>query len=259
MEPRSYFSSQGGRLVPFLVARSSWAEDELHGRLVAGLLARAVEGQLGDSYLCARLTVDLARPTPLEPTIVTSELVRRGRRVCLVDAAMSVESGTTARASALFLRRADDPPGRVWTSARWEGPLPDEIPALPQEARAMLPWDMRAVTGGDLVKADRKQVWLRDDRFLVEGEVPSPFVRVAMLADAANPLANSGSAGLRYVNADITLHLARDLEGEWVGFDVDTRVADSGVAVGACALHDVDGPIGMATVSALANRPWHKR
>ena len=41
--------------------------------------------------------------------------------------------------------------------------------------------------------------------------------RAALSADFASPLANSGPAGIDYINADLTLHLGRLPEGEWIG------------------------------------------
>jgi len=39
-------------------------------------------------------------------------------------------------------------------------------------------------------------------------------------ADIANPLANSGTNGLEFINGDITLYIARLPVDEWIGFEV---------------------------------------
>ena len=64
-----------------------------------------------------------------------------------------------------------------------------------------------------------RRSWLRDTRALVEGEALSPFVRAALAADFASPVANSGSHGLDHINADLTLHLGRLPEGDWIGIE----------------------------------------
>jgi len=78
-------------------------------------------------------------------------------------------------------------------------------------------------------------------------------VRVALAADIASPLANSGDAGLQYVNADITLYLQRLPESEWLGFESASHQSAAGIAFGSCTVYDERGPIGSSTVCAVAN------
>jgi hypothetical protein len=79
----------------------------------------------------------------------------------------------------------------------------------------------------------------------------TPFVRAALAADFASPLANSASHGLDYINADLTLHLGRLPVGEWIGIEVADRVAATGVSVAHCRFHDASGPVGWSTVCAV--------
>jgi Thioesterase-like superfamily len=255
----SYFRADGDSLSPSASARSSWAADQLHGRLIVGALARAVHSRAADGMQCTRLTVDLSRPTPLAPVAVTSEVVRDGRQARTVHAQMCSGQGPTARAFALFLRKGDNPPGEVWTTPVWDAPYADEMQPFAAEGGVRLPWDMRDVAGGGLVSGRRKRVWLRDPRPLVDGEMTAPFVRLAMVADAVNPLSNSGTRGLRYINADVTVQVARDPLDDWLGFEVSARMAEAGVAVSSCILHDRLGPVGLATASALVTRAWGRR
>jgi hypothetical protein len=229
---------------------------------LAGLLARRVEAEVDDPELqCARLTVDLFRPTPLGPVEVRASTVRQGRRIQVIDAMVLSASPpgqdpvVTARASASMLRIGEVPPGEVWTATEWNLPGPEAIdPPVAAEAQ-LLPWDIRAVGPSGLVSSGRVQVWIRDPRPLVEGEVVSGLVRTAMVADAANPFANAGSRGLRYINADITLLLRRPPGGEWIGFEVASHLAQRGIAIGQCTLYDEDGAIGSSSVTAIAQQP----
>ena len=91
-------------------------------------------------------------------------------------------------------------------------------------------------------------------RDLVEGAPLTPFVRVAVAADFASPFANAGDHGLGYINSDVTLYLHRLPVQEWIGFEVVNHHATDGVAIGECFLYDQQGPIGTATVAALAQR-----
>jgi hypothetical protein len=97
-----------------------------------------------------------------------------------------------------------------------------------------------------------RRCWLKEKRELVGGEALSPFVRVAMAADLSSAFAHTGDRGLRYINSDVTLYLARLPRDEWIGFEATDHQAADGVATGGCRLYDLDGPIGSANVCALA-------
>jgi hypothetical protein len=114
-------------------------------------------------------------------------------------------------------------------------------------------WDTRPVAGTFGAVA-QKRAWIREAHLLVDDEPLSPFLRVASAADFAHPFANSGSGGLEFINADVSLYLHRDPLGEWLGFEVVNHQSDGGVAVGECNLYDTAGPIGQSLVCAVANR-----
>lgn len=82
----------------------------------------------------------------------------------------------------------------------------------------------------------------------------SPFVYVATAEDFASPFANAGDQGLGCINSDVTLYLHRLPATRWIGFDVVNHHASDGIAIGECGLYDEQGPIGTATVVALAQR-----
>ncbi|MEO9255366.1 MAG: thioesterase family protein, partial [Tepidiformaceae bacterium] len=73
-------------------------------------------------------------------------------------------------------------------------------------------------------------------------------------SDFTNPFANSGSGGLQYVNADVTLYLHRLPIGDWLGFEVIEHHATEGIAVGECVMYDEAGAIGRSLVCGVANR-----
>ena len=96
-------------------------------------------------------------------------------------------------------------------------------------------------------------MWSRDNRPLVAGEPLTPLVRAALSADLPNPLANAGAEGLSFINADLTLFLARPPGSDWIGLEVADHLAADGLAIGTCTLYDLDGPIGWSSVCAVAN------
>jgi hypothetical protein len=225
----------------------------LHGRLLAGLAARAVEGAGYDPALrIVRLTVDMFRAPPMTPLQVATHEIRNGRRVCVVEVSIRTADLEVARASALLLRSGRHPNAAVWRAPEWTVALPETLPE-PDGADTDGGWDIRLLTPGGFWTADRKRLWARDRWQLVAGEALSPVVRAALAADLPNPLANSGAAGLQFINADLTLFLGRPPVSEWIGLEVSGHHGHDGTAVGSCTLYDTSGAIGSSSVCAVAN------
>ena len=254
MPSTPFFSRDGDRFVPNDICRGPWDRESLHGRVVAGLLAHEIEQRWGQpGFQSARLTVDLYRMPPFAPAEVSSQVVRDGNRIRVVDAEFTSGGVAIARASAVLLRRSENPGGTVWSPPTWDAPAPASLPA-PEVRPGYDPmWETRVIDHG-FGSVERKRAWLRETRRLVDDVELTPWVRAAFASDFTNPFANSGSAGLEFVNADITLYLHRLPAGEWLGFEVATHQAAEGVAVAECALYDEDGPIGRSLVCAVANR-----
>ena len=251
--PGAYFIATKDGLQPVPEARSPWAADMLHGRLLAGLAARAVEGAGHDPALrVVRLTVDMFRSPPMSALHATTRVVRDGRRVRVVDVAIRSTDVEIARAGALLLRTGPHPDGVMWRAPEWDVPLPDTLPT-PEQGDTFGGWEIRLLTPGGFRTAERKRLWARDRWQLVAGEQPSPVVRAALAADLPNPLANSSGEGLQFINADLTLFLGRPPVSEWIGLEVAGHVGHDGVAIGSCTLYDTAGAIGSSSVCAITN------
>jgi hypothetical protein len=249
----AYFTTTENGLEPVPEARSPWAADMLHGRLLAGLAARAVEGLFDDPELrVARLTVDMFRTPPMTPLHVVTQIVRNGRRVRVVEVSIRADDLEVARASALLLRDGPHPDAAIWRAPEWSAAHPETVPA-PEGEGPGGGWDIRLLTPGGFWTAERKQMWARDTWQLVAGEALSPVVRAALAADLPNPLANSGSSGLQFINADLTLFLGRPPVSEWIGLEVTSHIGHHGIAVGTCTMYDTEGMIGSSSVCAITN------
>jgi Thioesterase-like superfamily len=258
--PPAYFVPDGDAFVPTTIARGPWGSS-ISGNYVGGLLGHAIERDADDPDLQpARLTVDLLRPAAMTPLEARTTIVRQGRRLKLVHAELIQADTVVARASALLLRRGDQPPGEVWSSAITMPPLPSE-PDGPVDAVTMMVWayGKAAPVAGlslDLTEWGHdgpKYVWLRDCKQLVEGQRMTPFIRAAMAGDVASSLTHYGTAGLHFINADYTVTLSRLPVGPDIGLAALTHSSHAGVATGSAAMFDGQGPIGTATATALAN------
>lgn len=251
----AHFTAVGGVFEPTAYAQSHWGDDHLNGPAVVGLAARALELAHGSpDFMPTRLTVDLFRAARGVATTVTTRLVRDGRRVRNAECEVIQGGQSVARGVLVFYRRSAPPPGDQWQSspefAHPEGPLPG--PAEPT---------------GPFVGSDA-QGWTRSiaehqndarTRFLdrpldvVAGEPNSAFVRAAMIAESTSLVTNLGTAGIGYINGDLTMGLARLPVDEWVGAQADSHWAADGIAVGTATLFDRHGPFGSGLVTAVAN------
>jgi hypothetical protein len=88
---------------------------------------------------------------------------------------------------------------------------------------------------------------------VVSGLPNTPFVNAAMAAEGTSLVTNLGSAGVGYINGDLTAALARLPVGEWIGVQADSHWVAGGVGVGTATMFDHAGPFGSGTVTAINN------
>jgi Thioesterase-like superfamily len=96
-------------------------------------------------------------------------------------------------------------------------------------------------------------VWMRARVPIVDGEEPGPLERVLVAADSGNGV--SAALDWRthlFINTELTVHLMRPLEGDWLCLDAVTRV--DGLGVTETALWDEQGRIGRAAQALLVRR-----
>lgn len=246
----AFFRRTEDGLAPVPEARSPWAPDMLHGRLLAGLAARASEPEIPSEFRLVRLTLDMFRFPPMRPFQVATAVSRAGRRVLVLEISITCEGNEVAKGSAVALRTGPHPAESLWTAPEWDVPPPDSLPA-PKEIFAG--WEFRPISADVFASADRKQVWMRDNWQLVAGEDLTGNVRVALAADLPNPLANAGAGGLQFINADLTLTVRRAPVTEWIGVEVANHLGGDGIAIGLCTMYDTSGSIGWSSVGAVAN------
>ncbi len=206
-----------------------------------------------------RLSVDLFRAVPMKPLAPRVEVVRRGRRLVVIDVALLAEQRVVARASVLFLRtsqlEAYDPESSVPKG-------PDglaTVPMISETLRTRMPPGFHFEVEVRWVESsDRPVAWIRMPMSVVAGENTSAFERAAALSDFANALGSRGRwkgqpVQVGFINTDCSLYLSRLPRGEWLGFHAD-RISDrDGVGTVEVALYDRDGRCGRVVQARLAN------
>ena len=150
MTNQPFFSNRGDAFIPNPVANGPWDPNSMHGRVVVGLLAHAIEERHGSDRFRAG-TAD-GRHVPSAEYFDAGrghhELIRDGMRIKVVEAEFFSGGTSMARASCQLLRRTENAPGNVWSPANWDAPLPDSIPAPTDPQLGMNgKWTTRPIVG----------------------------------------------------------------------------------------------------------------
>ena len=255
-----FLRRDGDGFFPLDMGISKWSPDMINGPAITGILARAIENEHGaEGFVPARLTVDLFRPARAEQLHVVTRSVRDGNRIRVADAEVIQQGEAVARASVVFLRRSEQPPGELWT--RPDTPQPPPLSLLEPLQAPSHPWigsdghpDGWSPSLRDHEGSSRKRMWQYQIP-VVAGEEPSPFARAAMVGETTSLMTNWGTAGIGFINADLTLALSRLPEGPEIGIEADNHLSVDGISVGSTTMFDRRGPIGTCIVSALSNAP----
>ena len=268
----AFFEPRGELYVPSELTRGPWDPDSQHAGPPAALVGREVERLPSDSPRhVGRITFEILRAVPISPLRVEARVARPGRTVELVEATLSDEEGEVMRGAAWRLRTSDVevPPELASATGRLGGPSsagvirPGVVPAGPDVAREREFFDTGQAVGyhtameyrfvsGAFREPGPATVWMRMRQPLVAGEDPSPLQRVLVAADSGNGVsATLDWARFVFINVDLTVHLNRLPEGEWVCLDAITIPEPTGIGLSDTALYDERGPIGRAAQTLL--------
>jgi hypothetical protein len=253
----AFYERDGDRFVATELTRGPWDPGAQHAGPPSALIGREIE-RLEDSeaFQVGRLTFEILRPVPIGPVEVEARVARPGKRVQLVEAVMRdgeqdliAARGWRVRTAALDLPAeatdlGDPPPGPE------EGSVP-EFFRTGQDLGYHTAMEFRALSGGFLEPGPAR-LWLRQRCALVEGEDPSPLQRTLVIADVGNGIsAVLDPISHLFINVDLTVHLERMPEGEWVLVDAVTRPRPTGVGSAESELSDREGRIGRAVQTLL--------
>jgi acyl-Coa thioesterase superfamily protein/acyl-CoA thioesterase superfamily protein len=247
---QSFYRQEGKSLLPTALTRGPWDADAQHAGPPTALIARALEGcEPRDGTQIGRVTVEILRPVPLEPLEVTARVVRPGRSVELLEASLHGPDGELMRARAWRLQAGlcDEPSGAP-PAGPAAGQNRDFFPTG-EEVGYHTAMDYRFVRGAFL-EPGPATVWMRMRAQLVAGEEPTALQRVVVAADSGNGV--SAALDWRqhlFINTDLTVHLLRLPETQWVCLEAQTLIGSLGMAD--TALWDERGRIGRAVQTLL--------
>ncbi|HYF44627.1 MAG TPA: thioesterase family protein [Acidimicrobiales bacterium] len=265
-EARALYVPDGDRFVGTVCTGSAWDGSTQSGGAVLALLGHVLEDvpTLVPMSL-TRLTVDIVRPVPVgQPLAVTTEVLREGKKIQVVELEISAGDVTTTRARALRIRDRDvSAAAGMPTSTSSVNPIdtlpgPDEIPGV--ELRPGVAEFLRL--GAELRRTPepvggQHLAWCRLRVPVVAGEPVRPTSRATLPLDLANMLGvhDLDPRNATSINPDVTGHVNRVPEGEWVALTGNTYY-DHGVGHGVsiAVMSDVRGVFGTASTSQLLDQ-----
>jgi hypothetical protein len=261
--PDSFYEPDGDRFVSTELTRGPWDPDSQHAGPPAALIGREVErlgggligGEGGPPAQVGRITYEVVRPVPIAPLRVAAEIVRPGRRVEMFEATLSDEQGEvlmrargwrlrTERVSFEAPQSPEPPPG----PDRGE---PGEFFHTGYDVGYHTAMEYRFVFGA-FMEVGPATVWMRMGVPLLPGEEPTPLQRVLAAADSGNGVSASLDwSSYLFINVDLTVHLHRMPQGEWVCLDAVTLPETNGIGMADTRLLDERGPIGRGVQTLL--------
>jgi hypothetical protein len=205
----------------------------------------------------ARVTVDLMRPVPLAPLTLRTEVLREGRKIQLCAVKLYADHGVVAAASVLKVRAqpqtlppeiADRPVGLPGPDASF--PEPADFSASPF-VKGM---SLRAARGRFGMPGPGA-IWYRCDWPMIAGQAVSQAMRAVVAADFCNGTAPAlDFREWIFLNADLTMNMAREPVGEWILLDGESWIGPDGTGLAMARLADQHGTFGRAVQSLVVER-----
>lgn len=245
--PRAYYvRTAPSHFVSTMHSQGAWQPGEQHLAPASGLVLAEIERRLPSDKLVSRASFDVLGVIHSGEFSIDVNVVRPGRTIELIEATM--RHGDRVSIHAKVWRLAGSDTSSI-QAVEWE-----PIPAPAEMER----WDFASVWGGGYIaslearqeraaRPGRGRSWLRTDCVLVDGESDPPAAGFLKLIDTANGLVVRERPGsIFFANVDLGIHLIRQPESGWVGFDTRVNFGPSGLGETISVLSDVHGPIGTA-------------
>lgn len=251
------FRREGGLFIPSGHSRGPWDPGAQHGGAPAALLAEEVEGLARPQGMAiARLTFEFLGPIPLDPLSVQAAVTKPGRRFQIAEGEITAGGRPVVGVRAVLLRRGDVELPGAYPDAEAPpggGPEKGEVAPFPVDGHAegFHRTGMEIRFGGMTNYGPGPALaWFRFARPLIDGDTPSPAARVAAAADFGNGVSRAVDFDrFLFVNTDLTVHMHREPQGEWVLLDSRTWLERAGLGLAHSRLFDERGPIGLAAQS----------
>lgn len=241
-------------------AAGPWDPNLQHGGAPASLIAWAVERIPTPAPMqVTRMTFDFLRPIPVAPLEINIDVQREGRKIQVCNVTLLHEGVACVRARVLRIRQTDLELPEHIADEPIEVPGPDAGTEEEPLFTAGRPSFSDGVTLRSVRGAFRQPgpsaIWFRAHRLIIEGQAITPLMRAAMTSDFCNGTSSALSFDeWTFINADLTISLARMPVGEWILLDAQTWLGDRGAGLAFAKLGDERGYFGRAIQSLVVDK-----
>jgi hypothetical protein len=252
------FTPDSGKFVPSEHTRGPWDPAAMHGGAPAALMGGVMEALPTETPMAVvRTTIEIFRPVPLRPLVVSARVERNGRRVQFLSASLMDGDTEVCRAAAWRMRVTDLKLGPMAASPPlFAGPDAStaHVPDSDEPAFHRTGVEMR-YAAGSFNETGPAIAWLRLTMPVVAGESPTPLQRTLAAADFGNGVSAALSwDDFVFINTDVAVYVSRSAEGDWIGLDATTDVDSRGIGLAHSRLYDARGPIGYSLQSLYIDR-----
>jgi hypothetical protein len=235
-----------------------WSSEAQHGGPPAALLGRALERLEPDlGRTLGRFTMDLLGPVPVGPVSVTARVLRPGRSISLLEAVMHDDGHPggprpVARAQAWAFPVVEGGPGERPSPLSHTYADGHEVEPPASWSRGYLDAIEWRWIDGAIGTPGAAVVWMRPRLPLVDGEEPSPRQRLLTCVDSASGAsAVLDPAEWGFLNSELSVHLVRAPESEWICLRAATTLGQGAVGLATADLYDERGWLGRSAQALL--------
>lgn len=228
-------------------AQGAWNPHEQHMAPASGVITHELERFMPrDDMLIGRIGLDIFGLISLTEFTVTTEMLRPGRTIELVQATLEAEGKTCIVARAWRMQTSDTSSIAGLEDAKAEF-QPEDLDTW----QGMLPWGGGYINSLTFKAAPNHRngkglVWLTNDLAMVAGEEKLPLTHFIGMVDTANGVAPRLSLPPEFAfpNLDLQIHFYRLPQGKWLGIEAVQQHGSHGIGLTSSVLHDELGPFG---------------
>ena len=253
----AFYERMEGGFRPTEFVTGPWDPRMSHAGPPAALLINEIDAAI-DGMEITRVSFDIPRGIPKVAYRIRVDIVRPGRKIQHVDAAiLDSEGAELMTASASCIRVTDEP-------LPMSDPITLDLPAHDECEPLDFPMDMGIgyMDGVEMRRAEGQPfrrgpaaIWIRQTIPLIDGESTDSMTRCGLFGDLGNGIsAIAPFDELLAINTDLTLSIARRPESEWIGMRSTTVTSGIGLGMTDSVVYDADGFVARANQSIFFDR-----
>ncbi len=248
------FRVDGANVVTSPHAAGPWDPNMQHGGAPGSLVVWAAERIPAPVLMrVARVTIDLMRPVPVAPLTLETEVLREGRKIQLCAVRLRANGVLTVSATVLKIKAqaTELPPDVIEPPLDVTGPEQSRIE--PQNSPFGMGMTIRAARGR-FGGPGPGAIWYRADRPLVAGSPVSQAMRAVAASDFCNASSALDYRCWTFLNADLTVSMAREPVGEWILLHAVSWIGPDGAGLAMARLADAKGYFGRCAQSLVIEK-----